>query len=135
MNIKRFGLSVVVVFIFIYLFEWLFHGMYMHSMYEQTAQFWRGEEQMQQYFPFLLLGQFVVALMFCFIYTKGYQGFGIMEGVRYGIYMAILLNAPLLMWYAVSTYPTDMLIKWAVGGFAEIIFAGIILSLVYQSET
>ena len=133
MNKKRFLLTTIAVFVFIFIFDMLFHGHYMADMYIATRHLWRPEAEMQQLFPLMLAGQFLVALMFSFLFAKGYEGRGVMEGVRFGIYIALLLAGPHLIMHVVSDDPTIMTASWLVGSFLEFIGAGAVASLVYRA--
>ena len=132
MNIKRFMLSVITLFVFLFLFDWMLHGWLLKTTYEQTASLWRTPQDMQQHFIWLLLGQYLIALMFCFIYTKGYEGRGVGEGVRYGLYVAILFTGPHLIAYAAQPIPLYLIGYWILGALSEFILGGIILSLIYK---
>ena len=101
MNTKRLALSSIAVFIFIYLFEWYFHGTCLMGIYTETAQWWRPEETMIDFMHLFLIAQLSFSVLFCYIFAKGYEGRGIMEGVRFGIILGIFCFVPhYLIWYA-----------------------------------
>jgi hypothetical protein len=132
MNVKRFIPSFIVVFAFIYGFDFVFHGIYMKDAYQATASMWRPQEAMQQFLPWMLGSQALLALMFCYIFTKGYQARGMLEGVRYGILIALLGTSGALMMFAVVPYPGDMVCTWIVAKFIKFIVAGALLALIYR---
>jgi hypothetical protein len=132
MNVKRFIPACVVVFVFIFFFEWLFHGVILAGIYAWTPQLWRTEEAMLGLFQWLVIGQILFSIMISFIFVKGYEDRGIGEGVRYGIIMGLLFMAPNLIMYAVVPYPKRLIAYWIVGGFVEMIIAGIILAAIYR---
>src|SRR5436309_3344136 len=70
MNVKRLVLSCIAVFIFIFGFSWIFHGMLLKPIYVSTASLWRTDVEMEHYFGWLMLGQFVMAIGFCAIYAQ-----------------------------------------------------------------
>ena len=132
MNIKRFIPACIVVFIFIFFFEWLFHGVILAGIYAWTPALWRTEQEMFGLFQWLVIGQILFSVMISFIFVKGYENRGIGEGVRYGIIMGLLFTAPSLIMYAVAPYPKRLVASWIVGGFVEMIIAGIILAAIYR---
>lgn len=132
MNVQRFIFASAVVFVFIAIYEWVFHGILLHDMYTQTASLWRTEAEMQSKFHWLLLGQLFLAIMFCFIFTKGYENKGLAEGLRYGILIGLLFIGNNLIMYAVQPFPTKLVISWIVGGIVEGAIAGLILAAVYR---
>ncbi len=133
MNVQRFAIGSVVVFVFIAVYEWIFHGILLHDMYMQTVSLWRSEAEMQSNFHWLVLGQLFLAVMFCFIFTKGYENKGLAEGLRYGVLIGLLvfIGRNLIM-YAVQPLPAKLVIMWIVGGIIEMAIAGLILAAIYR---
>lgn len=129
------GLSVIAVFAFFFLYEWFFHGHFMNSMYMETANLWRPEEEMKSKIMWIWIGQLAISFMFNWIFTKGYEGKGILEGVRYGILMSLFMSAPSFVMYAIVPYPVMMLVYWAIGGLIEFSIAGAIAALIYKPKT
>jgi len=134
MNAKKFTIAAIAVFIFIFIFELLFHGMYLKSTYEQTASLWRPEAEMKDYMVWLTLGQIIFSIGFVALFTKAFKRGGIVEGIVYGLLVAIIFVGSLLIWYAVAPYPTSLLINWIVGTVIEMILAGVIVAFIYQSK-
>lgn len=132
MNTARYLLASIAVFIFIFVFEWIFHGMFLEGIYMATANLWRTEEAMQELFYIMIVGQLLLALMFCFIFTRGYENRGIGEGVRYGLYVGLLFAGPTLVMYAVAPYPINMVLYWIIGAIIEFILAGVITAALYK---
>ena len=132
MNTKRLLGGWIAVFIFIFVFEWIFHGMIMKAMYQQTASLWRPEAEMKRLFHWLVIGQLFVAFAFSYIFTKGYENKGIVEGIRYGILIGLLFSGPNLIMYAVAPYPSMMIVRWIAGGIFEFAVAGAVIAAVYR---
>ncbi len=135
MNAKKFILALVSVFIFISAFDYLFHGVFMKSSYEQTAILWRSEEAMQTYGIWLMLGQFIMSLGFVALFTKAFKRGGVIEGAIYGLLIAIFICGHYLILYAVSPYPTDMLLTWIVAAIIELVLAGMLIAYIYKSKS
>ena len=132
MNIKRFILSFIAVFIFIFFFDHLLHGVLLDKIYKETASLWRPEKEICQLFHWLVVGQLTLALLLCIIFIKGYQNRGILEGVRFGILMGLLFVGPSLIHYAVSPLPMKLVFAWNIGHIVEFVGAGVILTLIYR---
>jgi len=130
MNTKRFLLASIVAFIFVFIYEFAFHGMLLKGLYEQTAHLWRleGEHKMQ----FILLSQLGFALMMGFIFTLKYEGKGIGEGVRFGLLMGLLVGAIELGTYCYMPIPLALTLAWVAGAILKGVGTGIVLSLVYR---
>lgn len=132
MNKKRYWLATLVVFIFIFFYDWIFHGVVLRDLYMATASLWRTHEVMQMFFGWIIAGQLLLSIMFCWIFTKGYQQRGLLEGVRYGLYIGILMSAPEMIRYAVQPISLTLLWSWIGGGILEFIIAGIITAAIYR---
>ena len=134
MNIRRYIFASLAVFVFMSSFEWVFHGGVMRDWYIRTAPLWRSEAEMAIYLPFLLAGQMLFAFVFSYIFIKGYENKGLMEGVRFGLWIGLLTLSGMLISYAVSPYPADMVCAWVMGAFIELVIAGGIAALLYKSK-
>ena len=137
MNIKKYLLSSVAVFLFLSLFGWFYHGMLLKDLYMQTMQYWRPEAEMKSLMPFVYLGHILFALLFCCIYTKGLEAgkSGLGQGLRYGFFIGLLLHLPMTVaHHAYLPYPTQLLVAWLVGGVIETTVAGMIVGKIYQKD-
>jgi drug/metabolite transporter (DMT)-like permease len=115
MNVQRFILGSVAVFVFVAAYEWVLHGVVLHDTYVKTASLWRSESDMQNNFHWLMIGQLFLAVMFCFIFTKGYEDKGLAEGLRYGVFIGLLVFVGRnLIVYAVQPVPAKLVITWTV---------------------
>ena len=135
MNKKRLTLGAFAVYIFLFAFEWIYHGVFMESAYAQTGILWRPKSEMAAYLPFLFFGQLLFAFVFSYIFAKGHENKGIPEGFRYGLWIALLVNAGKLTMYAVAPYPASMMISWVVANFLELGLAGAVLAALYKPKT
>ena len=135
MDIKKCLLASLPVFVFIFAFEWVFHGVIMKESYLQTAYLWRSQQDMPLYLPWMIAGQLLFSFIFTIIFAKGYENKGIAEGIRYGMLMAMLFTASLLIGYAVTPYPADMMAAWIIALLVELPAAGVLLSFLYKPKT
>ncbi len=132
MNTKRFVLAGLAVFVFIFFYEWVLHGMILKNLYIASPNLWRTEAEMERYFLWLVLGQFLVAIIFAYIFLKGYENRGVAEGARYGFLIGLLFGAPTLIMYAVQPLQPILVVAWIVGGIVEYVLAGVILAAIYR---
>jgi len=130
MNNKRYVLASLMVFVFIFVFEWFFHGVLLHDLYTQTQNLWRAKEDVIM--PAMFLGQLTFPFIFTFIFIKGYENKGIGEGIRYGILIGLLFIPSNLIYYAVMPLPFVLVGLWILGGLIEMILAGAIVSIIYR---
>ncbi|MDA2927836.1 hypothetical protein MYX78_11520 [Acidobacteria bacterium AH-259-G07] len=97
MDIKRFIIAGVVVYVVYQILGFLIHEVILSGPYASLESLWRPEEKT---WIFWLTGLLWAAL-FTFIYTKGYEGKGVMEGEPIednGKYIVILQKQPDNAW-------------------------------------
>jgi hypothetical protein len=135
MNTGRYILGSVIVFVYFFLVEWLFHGIIMSGWYNQALHLLRPESAMQTYFPWMIVGHLLLAFGFCFIFLQGYQGKGIIEGVRYGLYVGLAFSVSAqLINYAVFPYPGKWVLVWVIAYPIILMIAGAIFAAVYKPK-
>lgn len=132
MNMKRFVIACGAVFIFIFVYEWLFHGVLLRELYAQMPTLWRAQAEMRGYFHWLVIGQLWLAVLFCLIFVKGYENKGLAEGVRYGLLIGLLFIGPDMIFYAVQPLPAKLIVDWSIGGLLEMIIGGAIVAAIYR---
>jgi hypothetical protein len=131
MNPKRVVLAVVAVFIAVFAWSYLIHVVWLKNDYAATMSLWRPEADMQKYFPFLLLGQFLVAATFVVIWSKGFPAVSTLGGsCLYGITMALFGQAGTLITYAVQPLPAAIAVKWFVAGLVQGVLMGVVVFFV-----
>lgn len=83
MQDKKFWLGAVLVFVVLSIGGVAVNQGIMAGDYEATKQLWRPMEEMKVWVFYVVYA--FVAFFFTLIFSKGYEGKGIMEGVRYGV--------------------------------------------------
>ena len=69
---------------------------------------------------------------FTLIFSKGYQGKGIAEGLRYGLYIGILMATPMAYAsYAMYPIPYSLALQWFLYCTVQSILLGVLVALVY----
>lgn len=133
-NIKRFWLTVIVGFVFVWGYEYLVHGILMTDLYAQTPQLWRSDADMAAGLPVLWGVQFITVLLTAFIFTRHYQARGIGEGIRYGILIGVLLGALTAASYAWLPVSAKLGFVWFAVGLSKGVILGIIYAALYRQE-
>ena len=135
MNTGRFVLGSLAVFLFIFFIEFVFHGMIMKGIYDQSAHLLRPEAEAQARFLWMILGYLIMAFGFCFIFLKGYEGKGTGEGIRYGLYVGVTFAASSsLINYAVFPYPANWIWAWVIAYPIIMMLAGALFALIYKPK-
>jgi len=130
---KKMWLGFVVTFVVLEILEYLVYTVIMGSAWESTKSLWRADMGSKWYVYLLvtLIGSF----FFSFIFSKGYEGKGIGEGVRYGTYIGIWLSSGAAYGtYGMVDIPYYMALQWFIYGVVMYIIAGAALALVFGKK-
>ena len=133
MNTKRYLLGSLVVFVFIFVYEFLLDGLLLGEQYARLTGMVRPDEESMRLFPFMLLGMLLLAFFFCYIFVKGREGTGIGEGVRFGFLIGVGFGVSAsLIHYAVQPWPGSVVLTWVVGMPIEMMIAGVLIATIYK---
>lgn len=130
---KKVLIGFVVTFILLEVLDILIHGVILMSVYQATQNVWRPD--MMQKMWILHIVKIVVALLVAFIFSKGYEGKGIMEGLRYGLYIGVLMSIGMADGtYAMIAIPYSLALQWFIYGVIEYTIVGVALALVFGKK-
>ena len=131
MNIKRFVIASIAVFVIIQAIDWLVHGVLLANWYQEIKGLWRID--MMDYMWLMMLGSLFFSFMFVFIFTKGYEARGVAEGARYGLLIGLLMNVTGMFGaYAMYPIPLGLAMIWLAYGIIELVIAGMITAVIYR---
>ena len=133
MDTKRYALAVLAAFVFVFLLEFVVHGILLKGMYTETAHLWRTEEDSKMIF--IMLGQILLSLVATFMFTKlhGVEFFND-NGMKFGILIGLILASPTIASYCYMPVPFALWISWVGAELTKGIGAGIAISLIYRSD-
>jgi len=130
---KKVLIGAAVVFVVIALVDYVLNTMVLTAEYEASAHLWRPMAEMKVWLFFV--GYAFIAYFFTLIFSKGYEGKGLMEGVRYGTYVAMMVALPSAYgMYGSMPVPYSLALKWFLGGWIEFILCGIALTFVFGAK-
>ena len=132
MNHKRGFPAFLAAFVFIFLFEFVWHGMLMKSAYMETATLWRAEADFNSHFWMLILGHAVIAFAFTGLYVSKVGINSAATGLGYGIVIGILCAGGDLIRFAVQPLTIKILWMWIAGGILEFAIVGAIVGAIYK---
>jgi len=136
MNTKKWIITSLAVFVAAQILEFIIHYLILGGAYEATSHIWRPEAEMSQMMWLMWLTGLVWSFFFVYIFTKGYEGRGIMEGVRFGFIIGIFFSFPMSLGnYVTMPIPFSLAIYWFVYGVIEIVILGVLASLFYKPVT
>lgn len=133
MKDKKFWLGAVAVFVVLSILEFAVNAGIMAGDYEATKQLWRPMEEMKIWLFYIVYA--FVAFFFTLIFSKGYEGKGIAEGVRYGFYVGMMMAVPMAYGtYAAMPIDYSFALKWFIAGLIKYIILGIVLAAIYGKQ-
>ena len=134
MNIKRYFLAVLAVLVTIIVTNIIIHSFILMDTYTTLKQIWRPD--MMDLMWIMYVTDIALAFLFVYIFTKGYENKGVLEGVRYGLIMGLLLDGlGSFGQYMVYPVPLSLAAQWFVYGVIRFVLLGIIVALIYRPKT
>lgn len=135
MNNKTFWIGCVVVYVAMQALGFLIHEVMMGDTYVELASIFRPEAEMMEMMWMMYVSSAVAVFMFCYIFTKGYEGKGIAEGVRYGALIGFLVaGAGSVDAHVIYPIPENVASIWLVSGLVSFMIAGAIFAAIYKPE-
>ncbi len=136
MNCTRWFIGSLAVWATLFLYEGVLHAVILTDAYESIRSLLRPEGQdIVRFFLFVGAAELALALGFCYIFVKGYENRGIMEGVRFGAIAGLTFGLFFyLAQYAVFPLPLSLSLSLIVGFVVELIIAGIVIAAIYKPK-
>lgn len=128
LNLGRFLLAVVAVFITTFVYDLVVHGHLLVDTYKDTAMsVGSGTIAMD----FSLVIKLLTLMVITFIFTRNYEGKGISEGVRFGLMIGLLVGLVLVGSHITLATIKSVGLVWIIDSIMGGIVIGTTLSLVY----
>ncbi len=132
---KKFLMTFLAVYIAMNILNFVIHVGLLGAIYQTDAV----AKIMRPAADAMVWVHFVTALVFSYFFTlifsKGYLGKGIGEGLRYGFYVGMMVAIPMAYdSYAVYPIPYALAIQWFCYGLIQYIILGVIAALVYGKQ-
>jgi hypothetical protein len=130
---KKILIGFVVVFIAMVVMSFIVEGLILGPTYESLKSLWRPDMQSKMWIYYILM--VVGSFFFSFIFSKGYEGKGIMEGVRYGLYIGIWISIGMAYGtYAMIAIPYSLALQWFIYGVIQYVIYGVLIALVFGKK-
>lgn len=133
MKNPRLWLAALAVFLVGQGLNYLVHQVWLAPLYGATAEVWRPEADMMAKMPIMFVTGALFSFFFVYVFSRGYQGRGVAEGLRYGFVIGLFYSLPVAYdYYVVLPIPYELALKWFLGGLAACMILGLVASLVYR---
>jgi hypothetical protein len=133
MNVKRYLAASIAVYAAYLALGFLIHGVILKPTYDSLKSVWRPDMQSKLWIEWV--NGFFTSFLFTYIFTKGYEGKGIMEGLRFGLIVGLFISIPMAYGtYMIIAVPYWLALQWFLYGTAQSIVGGAIVAAVYKPE-
>ncbi len=133
MNWKRFFIASLVVFVVVQALDILINRVFMKADNESLKHLWRPDMNSKIWIG--VLAGVLISLLFVYIFTKGREGKGIAEGVRYGIVIWLFFAVPMnVSMYVMLPIPYPIVVRWLLFSLLEMLIAGILVAVIYKPK-
>lgn len=130
---KKIWIGFIVVFILLELMSFLIHGLILAGTYQSLQHLFRPDAASFNWMYHVL--NLIGAFFFTLVFSKGYEGKGIAEGIRYGLYIGIWLSVGMAYGtYAMYAIPYSLALSWFIYGVIEYIILGVALAIVFKEK-
>jgi hypothetical protein len=130
---KTFWIGFIVVYIVWQVIGFVVHGIMLGDTYRAMGDVFRPEAVMNSMMWIMFLSSALYLLLFCYIFTKGYEGKGVGEGLRYGLLMGLFMAIPMsLDQYVIYPLTMNLAVIWFVGGVVSFMIAGAVFAAIYK---
>ena len=130
---KTYWIGLIVVYVVMQGFGYLVHEIGMSETYQSLASVFRPQEEMESMMWMMMVSSAFSVLLFCYIFTLGYEGKGVMEGVRYGALMGLLISIITTVdSYVIYPLTGEVAVIWFVTGLIGFVIAGAVFAAIYK---
>jgi hypothetical protein len=136
MKNKTFWIGLAVLFVVAQAIGYVVHQVWLSDTYEALASAFRPQAEMMDMMWIMMLTGLGVLFFFCYIFTKGYEGKGIAEGVRYGALMGLFVGLPSAVdVYVIYPITAELAMIWYVSGVISFVIFGAIFAAIYKPSS
>jgi hypothetical protein len=134
MNVNRYLIASLAVFVAAMGLDYVINGVILKDAYDATKSVWRPDMASKTWIFFLI--DLIYAFPFTYIFVRGYEGKGIIEGARFGAIVGVLISVPMAYGlYALLPVPYSLAQQWFLYGFIETVLLGLVAAAVYRPKT
>jgi hypothetical protein len=130
---KTFWLGFLAVYVVWQILGYLVHNVLLTEHYAVLTNVFRPEAEMMDMMWLMFVSSAIYLYLFCRIFTAGYKGEGVMEGVRFGLMLGLFFSVPAAIDnYVVYPITTALAALWFMSGVISFVIAGAIFAAIYR---
>ncbi len=129
--LKKYLLSVVLVFVLWSVLEFVIHGIILSQAYQATASLWRPMAEMKV--GLMHLSSFIAAAAFVGVYALLVTDKSIKTGILYGVLMGLFSGVPMAMGsYSYMPITGYIAVVWFFGSVILMTLAGLCVGMILK---
>jgi hypothetical protein len=134
MNCKRLIIASLVIFVVMSAMDYVVNTQLMTSAYQSVKNLWRPDSDIWSMMWISYAFGLLFSFLFTYIFVKGYEAKGLLEGVRFGILIWLFMVVPVSHGYYVvlDKLPYSLCLQWCGYGLIEMLVAGILVAAIYK---
>lgn len=132
MNVKRFVFGCVAVYVVMQVLGYVIHEVFLAETYGSLASVWRPQAEMMAKTWMMFVTGAVWTVLFCYIFTRGYENKGIGEGLRYGLLIGLFWVPFAYESHVIYPVPMSLAHIWAVVTIVSCIIYGVVFAAIYR---
>jgi hypothetical protein len=131
MNWKNFFITFIVIYILGGILNFVIHGVLLAAAYESLIEVWRPDMDRLMWLQWVT--PLFYTFFFIYIFAKGREGKGIVEGLRFGLIIWAFMSIPNIYGqYMVYPLPYSLVLQWLISDLVVLVILGIAVSLLYK---
>lgn len=120
----------VLGFVFVFIYEFLVHGVLLKGLYDSTSSVWRPQEEANMFV--MALSHFLFALAIAFFYPVVGPDKNCKKAIPFGFGLGLVLAMPQIATYSYLPIPFSISICWALAGFFKAFGTSFIIGKVFH---
>ncbi|HPS58542.1 MAG TPA: hypothetical protein PK514_10600 [Spirochaetota bacterium] len=130
-NTIRFTGGGLAIFVIFQICDFIIHRFILGEYFTSLSNV--GRQDVMSYMWIMYLGSFIFSFLMMYIFIKGFENRGIMEGVRFGIlFGTVTAGMGALYQYILFPVPFSLVIQWFGYQLVKFILAGIAAGYIYK---
>jgi len=130
---RRLLIAFVAIYVLLQVCNYLVHGLWLAPTYASLAEVWRPTAEMQSKIWIIFVTDAFWSFFFCYIFARGYEGKGHVEGARYGAIVGLFFAmSQSYNSYVIFPIPYSLALKWFLSGLATSVVLGIVAAAIYR---
>jgi len=134
MNVKRFVIGCLVTYVVVQCLGFLINTVFLGETYGSMAEVWRPEAEMMAKTWVMFLTSMLWTVLFCYIFTRGYEGKGVAEGIRYGFLIGLFWLPVAYENFVIFPIPISLAHIWGVTTIVTCMIYGAVFAAIYRPK-